>query len=260
MTLDTTDKLIREVAKRLRSAKRVLFITGAGISAESGLPTYRGISGLYENATTEEGYSIEEALSGLALAFQPEITWKYLAQIELACRGARPNTAHFAIARLENEIISELLILTQNVDGLHHQAGSRNVIEIHGNLRNLVCTACDYTETVNDWSEKTLPPQCPKCAGLLRPDIVLFGEMLHSHSTERLHSFLSGGVDLVFSIGTSSLFPYISGPVEWAIERHIPTVEINPNKTRVSDKVDYYLPLGAADAMVKITKEMRDAY
>ena len=114
---------IETVAERLLAAEHVLFITGAGISADSGLPTYRGIGGLYNDQHTEEGMPIEVALSAEVMQRTPAITWKYLARIEASCRTARPNAAHEIIARLQQH--RRVTVLTQNIDGFHRQAGSR---------------------------------------------------------------------------------------------------------------------------------------
>ena len=116
------------IASTLKEAKRVLFITGAGISADSGLPTYRGVGGLYNGESTEDGLEIEEALSGECLAVRPDITWKYLTQIEHNCHGVKPNAAHDAIAALERT--HQVVVLTQNIDGLHGQAGTTNLMRI----------------------------------------------------------------------------------------------------------------------------------
>jgi NAD-dependent deacetylase len=239
------------VAEHLRHARSALFITGAGISADSGLPTYRGVGGLYNSAATDEGLRIEEALSGEVFATRPDITWKYLVQIEENCRGARPNAAHRAIACLDDHL-DRVMVFTQNVDGLHRQAGSREIIEIHGNLQELMCTACDYEEVANDFSGREVPPRCPECAAVLRPKVVLFGEALPEDELDRFIDALQEGFDIVFSIGTSNVFPYITQPVVFAAGSGIPTVEINPARTQLSEIVDYYLPLGAAEAMTAI--------
>lgn len=250
MTPDCEEEL-DAVASLLGAAKRVLFITGAGISADSGLPTYRGINGLYNDQQTEEGYPIEEVLSGEMLRSRPDITWKYLAQIEKGCLGARPNAAHEALAALEREKPGSM-VLTQNIDGLHQAAGSRNLIEIHGSLRRLRCTRCAHREEVASWDGRALPPHCPACSALLRPDVVLFGEMLGSANVQRLFSAIEEGFDMVFSIGTTSVFPYIVEPVAWAIRRGVPSVEINPQMTQISEQVSHRLPLGAAEAMTAL--------
>lgn len=242
---------LNDIAARLARADRVLFITGAGISADSGLPTYRGVGGLYNDEQTEDGLAIEEALSGEVFAVRPDITWKYLAQIEENCRGARPNAAHRAIAELE-QYLSRVTVFTQNVDGLHRQAGSGEVIEIHGNLQELMCTGCAFEESVDDLSGHQLPPLCPACGSVLRPKVVLFGEALPAAALDRFLDALDGGFDMVFTIGTSGVFPYIAEPVVWAAQNGIATVEINPLQTRLSAVVDYHLPLGAAEAMTAI--------
>ena len=249
-------EIIEDIAARLLGAERVLFITGAGISADSGLPTYRGVGGLYEEAITDEGYAIEEALSGQMMAARPDITWKYLLQIERNCRGAEPNIAHEFIAELE-QTVSEVIVFTQNVDGLHVAAGSSNVIEIHGNLHHLRCTACSFRNDVETYAGLDDPPLCPRCAHPIRPDVVLFGEPLPYRALAELEDAFDTPFDLVFSIGTSSLFPYIIEPVLWAHAEGTPTVEINPGETAVSHLVDFALKEGAASAMGRIREALQ---
>ena len=244
---DPNPAIVARVTEELRRARRVLFVTGAGISADSGLPTYRGIGGLYNDQTTEDSFSIETALSGAMLEANPAITWKYLHQIEHACRGARFNDAHAIIAEWQDHF--EVCVLTQNIDGFHRDAGSRNLIEIHGDIHDLYCTRCDYAATVPDYSDLNLPPACPRCHALVRPRVVLFGEVLPSPAIQHLYRELDQGFDLVFSIGTTSVFPYIAGPVVQASQMGIPTVEINPADTNVTRFVDYKLAAGAAASL-----------
>lgn len=232
------------IVDELQRAHRLLFITGAGLSADSGLPTYRGIGGLYNDGVTEENLPIETALSGEMLEMAPEVTWKYLHQIERACRGASHNEGHEIIARLQQHF--EVWVLTQNVDGFHRQAGSRNLIEIHGDIHDLHCTACRYQTVVDDYSGLPLPPTCPLCGATVRPRVVLFGEMLPPFAVERLYHQLEQGFDMVFSVGTTSVFPYIAGPVMEARRLGIPTVEINPGETSVSRLVHFKVAAGAA--------------
>ncbi|QID19677.1 NAD-dependent protein deacylase [Nitrogeniibacter mangrovi] len=239
---------IDAVAGLIRGARRVLFITGAGISADSGLPTYRGIGGLYDEQLTGHGIPIEQALSGQMMARRPEVTWQYLAQIEATCRGAEANDAHRAIARIVAERPGSM-VLTQNVDGFHAAVGTAGLVEIHGNLHQLLCTECGRGRRVADFVGLQIPPACPTCGGLMRPDVVLFGEALPSQAVMKLEHLLADGVDLVVSIGTSSAFPYIAGPVVWAAEDGVPTVEINPGQTPVSGFVTHRLAMGAAEAM-----------
>jgi len=251
----TDTAILDTLAAQLQDAQRILFITGAGISADSGLPTYRGVGGLYEEDLTAEGLSIEEALSGPMLLQHPAITWKYLAQIEANCRNAEPNQAHRFIAELERQG-KEVTVFTQNIDGLHLAAGSREVIEIHGRLHHLHCTECSYETEVTDFTELALPPTCPRCLALVRPAVVLFGESLPAAEMDRLVDTLEAGPDMVFSIGTSSLFPYVAEPVIWAAGQGITTVEINPGTTPVTPFVDHAVKLGAAEALGAIWARM----
>jgi NAD-dependent deacetylase len=240
---------ITRVVSWLQSARSLLFITGAGLSADSGLPTYRGIGGLYNDDDTEEGLAIEEALSGPVLAQRPEITWRHILRIEKACRGAGCNRGHEVIAALEKRF-ERVWVLTQNIDGFHHAAGSRNVIDIHGDVHHLRCTRCRFRQTVADYSSlTTVPPRCPECGAVVRPEVVLFGEMLPPEKVDQLQAELRRGFDVVFSVGTTSVFPYIARPVIAAKQAGVPTVEINPGTSQVSDLVDIKIAAGAAAAL-----------
>ena len=244
MSSGSTDQL----AQFLRDADRLFVVTGAGMSADSGLPTYRGIGGLYHDRETDEGMPIEKALSGPVFQTRPEITWKYLAEIERGARGATFNRGHEVLAQLET-VLDEVWILTQNVDGFHTTAGSTNVIEIHGNLHRMKCTRCSFRQTCDDYANVQLPPTCPECHGLVRPDVVLFEEALPLKEIQRLDTCTRQPFDLVISIGTSSYFPYIIEPVLMANRLGIPTVEINPGETTISQIVDLKITAGAAKTL-----------
>jgi NAD-dependent deacetylase len=247
-TLSDNQEAIGRIVELLADSRSILFITGAGISADSGLARYRDQDGPYAVEAADGGLPIERALSGDFLHDHPELTWKYLARMEKACRGVRHNRAHEVIAEMERHF-ERVRTLTQNVDGLHQAAGARHVIDIHGDLRRLRCMRCAHAWTVPDYSALVLPPPCPKCPGLLRPDVVLFGEPLSLERMALLLTELDDGFDLVFSIGTSSTFPYIAEPVRMAAQLGRPTVEINPGVTEVSDLVDVKLAMRAAPAL-----------
>ena len=248
---------MQRVIDTIKQASHILVITGAGISADSGLPTYRGISGLYNHAHTEEGLPIEVALSGEVMQRSPAITWKYLSQIEHACRSTQPNPAHHAITTLQR--YKPLTLLTQNIDAFHTAAGTQNIIEMHGNLFSLRCMHCTYHEQVCSYQHfNTLPPHCPKCGHFLRPNVVLFGEMLPKLALTELEHVLQTGYDLVISIGTSSVFPYIAYPFQQAGQIGALALEINPTETEVSKYADIRWPYGAAHALNELIKHLPD--
>jgi len=252
---------VRQVVALLRRSRSILFITGAGLSADSGLPTYRGIGGLYQSDGTEDGLPIEVLLSGEVIRIRPDLTWKYLLQIEQACRAAGPNRGHQVIAEME-AAFDRVWVLTQNVDGFHRRAGSRNVIDIHGDVHLIRCMQCAYTTEVADYAPFTLtppPPRCPRCPGFLRPEVVLFGEMLPSPQMQVYETEVLRGFDLVFSVGTTSQFPYMAAPMVSAHRRGTPTVEINPSRTEVSDYTTVRLQLTAARALDAIWREYSNA-
>jgi NAD-dependent deacetylase len=223
---------IEAAARDLKGARRVLAITGAGISADSGLPTYRGIGGLYNEAGTDDGYAIEEALSGAMMRARPEVCWKYIHQVESACRGAQPNAGHRALAVLQT-CFEQFTVLTQNIDGFHRAAGTQDLIEIHGNVHALYCIGCGAAWQVPDYAGLSIPPACEHCGALVRPRVVLFGELLPEPAIGRLEALLAEGVDAVLSIGTTSVFPYIAAPVAMAARQGLPTIEINPGQKEV---------------------------
>ena len=251
------DSSIKRVVDELRQASSVFVITGAGMSADSGLPTYRGTGGLYENKDTEDGMPIETALSASVFRTQPEITWKYLGQIEKSTRGATFNRGHSVLAEMESSF-ERFWILTQNIDGFHSAAGSQNVIEIHGNMHRLLCTQCNDEIYRIDFAGIDIPPTCDSCGGMMRPKVVLFEEALPEDAIDILDREMRASFDVVISIGTSSYFPYIVQPVVFAKQMGIFTLEINPSQTSLSEIVDVKLPLGAAKVLEEIWNRLRD--
>jgi len=245
---------IKKAAELLKDCKSILFITGAGISADSGLPTYRGVGGIYESDITEDGIPIETALAGEMLKTRPEITWKYLSKIEERCRRASHNRAHEILAEMERRF-ERVWILTQNIDGFHRSAGSKNIIDIHGDMHSISCPRCYWKTSVADYSGLDIPPKCPKCDSIARPDVVFFGELLPENKVDLMEQELGQMFDAYFSIGTTSVFPYIRHPMVVASHLGRPTIEINPGKTEISNWVDIKISLGAVDALEAIWEE-----
>lgn len=251
MEISIDDSLLQEAGNLIKKSNRIFVITGAGISADSGLPTYRGIGGIYENQITEDGFEIEEVLSIDMFFRNPELCWKYLKQLVSNSEDKTYNISHKILAHLEKEK-EHFCILTQNVDGFHTEAGSQNVIEIHGNLRRLICLHCGFTKDVTTYKNIEIPPKCKKCNHILKPDVVLFGELLPIHKVNKLKMELSISYDLFIIIGTTGVFPYIYEPIFQAIQKRIPTIEINPSKTIFSNKVSIHLKSGASIVLKKI--------
>lgn len=249
---------IDKVAQALAVAERILIITGAGLSADSGLPAYRGLGGLY-NGETEDGLPIEVALSGPTLQRDPALCWKYLAEIGRACLKAEPNAGHFAIAELQRRKPGAWL-LTQNIDGFHRRAGSpvERLIEIHGQLTPLSCVGCGEIDSrqLPSLLDGPLQPRCVRCAAVLRPAVVLFEEMLPEAALAKLHEQLGIGFDAVLVVGTTASFGYIVEPV-WRVRQGGGFVaEVNLQTTDISPFADVRQEGRAVDVLSHLIRHI----
>ena len=228
-----------ELITGLRAARRVAVLTGAGISAESGVPTFREAqTGLWAR------YNPEELATPEAFRRNPRLVWEWYAWRKERVRQAEPNPGHLALADMERRI-AEFTLITQNVDGLHRRAGSQQVLELHGNLFRVKCF--DEDRIVENWPDsEEIPPHCPRCGALLRPDVVWFGEILPA-SVLRAAEQAAANAEVFFSIGTSALvYPAADLPFT-ALAAGVMVVEINPQPTPLSPHVTYSLhgPAGA---------------
>jgi len=217
----------------------VVVLTGAGISAESGVPTFRGAGGLWREHRALDLATPE------AFARDPDLVWNFYAWRRELIAGCTPNAAHLSLADLATR--SNLTLITQNVDGLHQAAGSTNVLELHGSLWRLRCTACRQT-----WADRNvpllLPPTCPDCGSLARPDVVWFGEQLPRATLNAAKE--SARAAAVFAcIGTSGLVEPAAGLARIAHEFGAQVVEINVERTPLSAFADRVYE-GPATAMV----------
>jgi len=244
-----------KVGALLRQARRVLFITGAGVSAESGIPTFRGATAAFADGLTEDGLAFEEVLSIETLQRNPALSWKYLFKLEQSIRGRAPNAAHRAMAVLQSPG-RDIFVATQNIDELHQRAGSRNVFELHGNLRRIICLQCKYTKYWETYASLPLPPCCPLCQSGLRPEVVLYGESLPPAVLAAFSQEQDRGFDLVFSVGTTSLFLYVIEPVLAAARRGVPVVEVNPDITPVSGLADFRFAGPAGGTLAKLAAQL----
>lgn len=245
------------VIDQLREAERVLVITGAGISADSGLPTYRGVGGLY-NGHTEDGLPIEAALSGPMLQLNPALCWKYLAEIGRACVAAAPNAGHKAIAELQQRKPG-CWLLTQNIDGFHLAAGSppQRLIEIHGTLWPLFCTGCGRSsDDLTGHLSRPLPPRCDHCGGVLRPPVVLFDELLPEAGLNSLRAQQTQGFDVVLAVGTSASFAYILEPILRTRQNGGFTALIDPSGGELARMVDVHIAAAASDVLPQLVRHI----
>jgi len=186
----------RAFGERLRTARHVAVLTGAGVSAESGIPTFReALTGLWAR------YRPEDLATPAAFARHPEIVWQWYAWRREIVQRASPNPGHRALARLER-LVPRFTLVTQNVDGLHQRAGSARVYELHGNLLRTRCS--QEGVVVPRWVEGPVPPRCPRCGAPLRPDVVWFGEVLPADALEAAWA-AAAACDVFLSVGTSNL-------------------------------------------------------
>jgi NAD-dependent deacetylase len=233
-----------ELVRRLRAAKAVAALTGAGISAESGVPTFREAqTGLWAK------FDPLQLATPEAFARDPGTVWEWYVWRRTLVARARPNPGHLALARLERRI-PDFLLATQNVDGLHQQAGSRRLVELHGNLFRTVCFAHRH-EAAADADGKSVdgpsagagaaaPPRCARCGSPLRPDVVWFGEMLPADALARAQE-AAARCAVFLSIGTSSeVYPAAALP-DIARSAGATVVEVNPQRTPLSDCADFAL-------------------
>ncbi len=212
----------QELIERLRAAQRIAVLTGAGVSAESGIPTFRDAqTGLWAK------YHPEDLATPEAFARNPRLVWEWYSQRRAQVTQVAPNPGHLALATLER-FVPMVTIITQNVDGLHQQAGSTRVIELHGNIRRVKCSR--EGNIVETWEETdTPPPLCPRCHGLLRPDVVWFGELLPEEAL-RAATEATAACDVFFSIGTSGQVYPAASLIDLAKCCKATVVVINPDE------------------------------
>jgi len=242
---------MRDVIGVILNAKHLTALTGAGVSAESGIPTFRGKDGLWNK------YKPEELATPQAFARNPELVWKWYAWRMDIVFNAKPNPAHYGFAELERLRILKCII-TQNVDDLHERAGSKNVLHLHGSLRKIVCTKCDYSEYAEKPPKIPPLPKCPKCNSLLRPGVVWFGEMLPQDVLSKAIDEMYKS-DVVIVAGTSAVVqPAASLPL--IVKRNGGVIiEINPSETALSYIADYRIEKPAGVAMKEIVGEIKRA-
>jgi NAD-dependent deacetylase len=241
-----------EVVARVVTARSVVFLTGAGMSSESGIPTFRGQDGLWRR------FRPEELATPGAFARDPVLVWEWYDWRRGIIAGARPHAGHDAVAALE-ELVERVTVITQNVDGLHRRAGSSRVLELHGNIMRVRCAdRCSSGGAHDDLPVplKEIPPRCP-CGGLLRPDVVWFGEALSPAVLESAIGELQQA-DILFVVGTSALV-HPAAALAGCAPRGTPVIEVNPEATPVSGTSMHQFRERAGEFLPRLVSAVREA-
>lgn len=235
-------------------ARNIVVLTGAGISAESGVPTFRG--GGDSDIWTWRGRPVTELSSAELIATDPRLVWEWFDYRRGMLANIEPNPGHHALAEWERRF-DEFTLITQNIDDLHRAAGSLNVLELHGNIWRARCLRCASTFEARDTPLEQNPPRCLACGGPARPDVVLFGEMLPEGTFERAED-AAARADLFFVIGTSAVVYPAAGLPITAKRRGARVIEINAEMTDISFIADVTLLGKAGELLPQFLKEERD--
>ncbi|MCM3900415.1 MAG: NAD-dependent deacylase [Pyrinomonadaceae bacterium] len=244
----TEPSISDELRQRYLSASRVLVLTGAGVSAESGVPTFRGGG----NSSVWKGMPFDVISSARMVERNLPAVWEWFDYRRDLLQGLSPNRAHHEIAKWQDHF-SEFTLVTQNVDGLHQRAGSRDVIELHGSIWRVRCTVCHARFEIHPAQPRV--EACPDCSEPVRPDVVLFGEILPAGAFERAAA-AAAECELCFVIGTSALVYPAAGLPEIAHAAGAFVCEVNPERTPLSDLCDVSL-MGKAGEVLTLFSRLR---
>ncbi|HEY8450336.1 MAG TPA: NAD-dependent deacylase [Bacillota bacterium] len=240
---DAIHQAAEMIALAVRGRKPLVVLTGAGISAESGVPTFRGPEGLWQ------GFRPEELATPAAFARDPERVWQWYHWRRQRVAAAEPNAGHRALVALEAVLDDAFTLLTQNVDGLHRRAGSQRVVELHGNLYRARCTRCQGSAAIPDTAEGLV--FCPDCGSLSRPDVVWFGERLPEQAWRRAVDAVENA-SVMLVVGTSGVVQPAAGLVELAAARGVSIVEVNPQRSALTDLARCFIGEKAGVALPRL--------
>jgi len=233
--------MFESISDQIKNYKKIVFVTGAGISQESGIPTFRGKDGLWRNYDPMKLATID------AFYENPKLVWEWYNERRNNIFQAQPNQGHNAIAELEK--YAQVMVLTQNIDGLHKKAGSSNILELHGSIVKIKCSVCDYNEEIlTEISD--FPPIC-KCGNILRPDVVWFGEPLPQDVWQNAIKFASQ-CDLMVIVGTSLVVSPANTLPLYAKQNNATLIEINPEKTEMSEEMDESIRNTSVETLPKL--------
>ena len=229
------------VAQKLKDSRKIVFVTGAGISQESGIPTFRGKDGHWRKYDPMKLASID------AFYDNPKLVWEWYEDRRKNILAAKPNEGHFAISQMEE--FKDVIVLTQNIDGLHQRSGSTNVLELHGSIIRIKCTVCDFTDNITENFE-SLPPKC-KCGSMLRPDVVWFGEHLPQNIWQNAMKEASV-CDVMIIVGTSLVVSPANTLPVYAKQNGAILIEVNPEKTVMSNDMALSVQATSVETLPKL--------
>ena len=239
--------MFESIRDQIKDSKKIVFVTGAGMSQESGIPTFRGKDGLWRN------YDAMKLATIGAFYENPKLVWEWYNERRSNILSAQPNEGHKAVAELEK--YANVVVLTQNIDGLHQRAGSSEVLELHGSIIKIKCTVCDFRdEIVTEFSQ--IPPLC-KCGNILRPDVVWFGESLPQDIWQKamIHS---SQCDLMIIAGTSLVVSPANTLPLYAKQNNAILIEVNPQDTEMSSEMDLMIRDTSANALPEFVSVFKE--
>ena len=234
-------KMFDTVAQKLKDSRKIVFVTGAGISQESGIPTFRGKDGYWRKYDPMKLASID------AFYDDPKLVWEWYEDRRKNILSVKPNEGHFAISQMEE--FKDVVILTQNIDGLHQRSGSTNVLELHGSIIRIKCTVCDFIDNITENFE-SLPPKC-KCGSMLRPDVVWFGEPLPQNIWQSAIKEASI-CDVMIIVGTSLVVSPANTLPVYAKQNGAILIEVNPEKTVMSNDMAISIRATSVEVLPKM--------
>lgn len=241
--------MLDEIVNAVRNCHSCVVLTGAGISAESGVPTFRGSEGLWGKFKPEELATMSAFISN------PKLVWEWYNWRRQVVGEVKPNPGHYALCDLQRWF-DQFTLITQNVDGLHRAAGSENILELHGNIYRNKCVDCNHQLPEDMDIDPDNISSCPRCGGKIRPDVVWFGEMLDAQIINKAFSE-SEQTELFFSIGTSAIVhPAASLPIT-AKRQGATLVEINPEMTPLSGLADYYVSAKSGEFLPTLVERLK---
>lgn len=237
--------LFQNIKEKIKDLDKFVFLTGAGISKESGIPTFRGSEGLWRK------YDPMKLASISGFYKDPKLVWEFYKYRQELLYNCSPNLGHVSIANFE-KIKEESYVLTQNIDGLHEKAGSKNIIELHGNILKVECTKCNFKDKIiKQIIEEPLPPICKICKSGLRPSVILFGEPLNHDVWDKAEQ-ISNNCDVMFIIGTSLNVGPVNQLPLYAKRNGAILIEVNPEPTIFTQIMDYSVQGSATEMLPQL--------